>query len=232
VTDPALHARVAADLRDRQAMIADGHHRYATYQELRAEHSRPGPWDFGLALLVDSERHPPRLGAIHRVIPGLAVDDAARRAAAAFRVTEAPADLGAALRALAVRGAAGIAFLLAGDGRHLLVADPDPVQVERAMPAGRSAHWRALDISVLHQLLIQRIWGVDETDKTVRVVHHDPHAAVAKARQHAGTAVIVNPLDTADVLAVAAAGERVPRKSTSFGPKPRTGLVLRAFTSG
>jgi uncharacterized protein (DUF1015 family) len=32
-----------------------------------------------------------------------------------------------------------------------------------------------------------------------------------------------------DVLAVAASGERVPRKSTSFGPKPRTGLLLRLF---
>jgi hypothetical protein len=28
---------------------------------------------------------------------------------------------------------------------------------------------------------------------------------------------------------IAAHGERVPRKSTSFGPKPRTGLVLRVF---
>jgi uncharacterized protein (DUF1015 family) len=27
-------------------------------------------------------------------------------------------------------------------------------------------------------------------------------------------------------------GERVPRKSTSFGPKPRTGLVIRTFAQG
>ena len=33
---------------------------------------------------------------------------------------------------------------------------------------------------------------------------------------------------TVDVVhALAAHGERMPRKSTSFGPKPRTGLVLR-----
>jgi uncharacterized protein (DUF1015 family) len=31
------------------------------------------------------------------------------------------------------------------------------------------------------------------------------------------------------VYKVAALGQRVPRKSTSFGPKPRTGLVLRLF---
>jgi hypothetical protein len=34
------------------------------------------------------------------------------------------------------------------------------------------------------------------------------------------------------VYAIAAQGERVPRKSTSFGPKPRTGLVVRTFAEG
>ena len=35
----------------------------------------------------------------------------------------------------------------------------------------------------------------------------------------------------AAVMDIAAHGEQVPRKSTSFGPKPRTGLVLRTFDS-
>ena len=46
----------------------------------------PGPWDFGLAFLVDSAAYPPRLGAIHRVIPHLAPEEAARLAAEAFTV--------------------------------------------------------------------------------------------------------------------------------------------------
>jgi uncharacterized protein (DUF1015 family) len=33
----------------------------------------------------------------------------------------------------------------------------------------------------------------------------------------------------AAVKEIAALGECVPRKSTSFGPKPRTGLVFRTF---
>ena len=44
-----------------------------------------------------------------------------------------------------------------------------------------------------------------------------------------GTAVICNPPSFGTVIQIAAHGERVPRKSTSFGPKPRTGLVLRTF---
>ena len=47
-----------------------------------------------------------------------------------------------------------------------------------------------------------------------------------------GTAVICPAMPAADVYAVAANGERVPRKSTSFGPKPRTGLVIRTFAQG
>ena len=36
VTDPAVLADVAADLSGRSALIADGHHRYATYRQLAA----------------------------------------------------------------------------------------------------------------------------------------------------------------------------------------------------
>jgi uncharacterized protein (DUF1015 family) len=38
-------------------------------------------------------------------------------------------------------------------------------------------------------------------------------------------------VSAADVRAVAENGERMPRKSTSFGPKPRTGLVMRTFVT-
>jgi uncharacterized protein (DUF1015 family) len=56
---------------------------------------------------------------------------------------------------------------------------------------------------------------------------HDAAGALRAAARSQGTAVLLKPVHVADVLAVAARGERMPRKSTSFGPKPRTGLVLR-----
>ncbi|MGH8894481.1 MAG: DUF1015 domain-containing protein, partial [Actinomycetes bacterium] len=75
VTDPSLQERVARDLDPRQALIADGHHRYATYRRLQQEHRAagdgPGGWDLGLAMLVDSRRHPLHVRAIHRVVADL-----------------------------------------------------------------------------------------------------------------------------------------------------------------
>ncbi|HEX3388097.1 MAG TPA: DUF1015 domain-containing protein [Streptosporangiaceae bacterium] len=239
VTDPAALAAIAADLAPRQALIADGNHRYASYLELQAARRSagdgPGPWDYGLALLVDGDAFPPEIGAIHRVLPGLSPAEAVERAKAGFSVRAIPggtAELPAALAVLAEAGQHGPAFLVAGQGQVHLLTDPDPVQLEAAMPAGRSGAWRELSTAVLQEFLLAAVWGIQDDEQGVRVVHHDADRAIAQADAAGGTAVIGNPLRAADVYAVAAGGERLPRKSTSFAPKPRTGLVLRSFAAG
>ena len=239
VTDPAALAAIAADLAPRQALIADGNHRYASYLEIQAGRrgvgDGPGPWDYGLALLVDGDAFPPQIGAIHRVLPGLAPGEAVERAKAGFSVLTIPggtAELPAALDALAAAGQDGPAFLVAGQGQVHLLTDPDPVQLGAVMPAGRSAAWRELSTAVLQEFLLAALWGIADDEQGVRVVHHDANRAIEQADAAGGTAVIGNPVRAADVYAVAAGGERLPRKSTSFAPKPRTGLVLRSYAAG
>ncbi|MEU1733081.1 DUF1015 domain-containing protein [Streptosporangium sp. NPDC020145] len=260
VTDPEELSGINADLRSRQALIADGHHRYATYLALQREHHaasgsapsssagtaspmnsfppgastqdqpvEPGPWDFGLALLVDSDSYPPNLRAIHRVIPGLPLREAVDRAGQAWKVRR-HTDLTEGLAALTQ--AEEPSFLLSDGDDTYLLTDPDPVRLGSAMPEHRSARWRALNTAVLAEFVLPGLWGLRDDEQTVRIVHHDPAAAVRLARVSGGTAVLLNPLTVDDVLAVAAQAERVPRKSTSFGPKPRTGLVLRVLSLG
>ncbi|MEV1173353.1 DUF1015 domain-containing protein [Nonomuraea sp. NPDC049784] len=193
-----------------------------------AEETKPavGPWDFGLALLVDSTAYPPNLQAIHRVIPGLPLADAAARAKGSWRVRDFD-DLAEGLAAL--EEAPEPAFLLAGEGGSHLLTDPDPMQLARSMPPDHSERWNSLNTSVLTEFVLPKVWGMRDDEQAVRIVHHDTDAAVRLAIRTGGTAVLLKPLEVDDVLAVAAGGERVPRKSTSFGPKPRTGLVLRTF---
>jgi len=229
VTDPGAQAAIAADLATRTALIADGHHRYAAYRQLRGEMSDAngdaGPWDYGLAFLVDTDEYPVRLGAIHRVLPRLALTGAVRQAAEAFTVTPVAAQ--AAFDRLAAAGASGTAFLLAGDDGYWLLTEPDRDQVDAAMPAEASQRWRALDASVMQELLLARLWSIKDNERDV-LISHDAAEAVRMAVESGGTAVICNPMPLAAVMDIAAHGEKVPRKSTSFGPKPRTGLVLRS----
>jgi uncharacterized protein (DUF1015 family) len=242
LADPADHAAVAADLAGRTALIADGHHRYAAYRELRdlmrGDGHGAGPWDYGLAFLVDADAHPPQLGAIHRVIPHLAPEDAARLAAGAFTGEELPEGgasdtevldgLEAAMGRLAEAGRRGTAFLLAGRPGYQLLTQPDHGQLQAAMPPEASPRWQALDASIMQELLMARLWSIKDNERDVLISHHADEA-VRMALEASGTAVLCNPVPFGAVKEVAEHGERVPRKSTSFGPKPRTGLVLRTW---
>ena len=236
VTDPAEQAEIAADLGTHQALIADGHHRYAAYLQLQARKRKagagPGPWDAGLALLVDSTEFPPRIGAIHRLVPGLRPAAAARLAEQAFTVRALPgATQEAALAALREAGERHTAFLVAGGQEFYLLTDPDPGAVRAAMP-DRSDRWRALSAAVMQELLLGRLWHVKDDDEHVEVHHDAGEALRAAAGSPDVTAVICPPIAADVVRDVAAHGEKVPRKSTSFAPKPRSGLVLRSFALG
>jgi hypothetical protein len=177
---------------------------------------------------VDSTTYAPNLQAIHRVIPDLPLEEAVARAKGSWRVHDHE-DLEHGLAALAATDEP--AFLLAGEGGVHLITNPDPVQLALAMPADHSDRWNSLNTSVLTEFVLPKVWGLEDNEQIVRIVHHDAQAAARLAITTGGTAVILKPLSMDDVLAVAAGGERVPRKSTSFGPKPRTGLVLRTFAT-
>lgn len=220
---------VTADLAGRTALIADGHHRWATYLALRERHPSPSPWDYGLVLLVDTARYPLRVRAIHRLLRDFPVERALTALGGSFRVREVPGPLAAAQRALGAAAGDGNAFLVAGDGRFHLVDGPDPALLAATVPADRPAAWRALDATVLHSTLIARVWGLPDSSEGIAYLH-DAEAAVEQAERTGSTAVLLHPVTESVVRELAGQGVRMPRKSTSFGPKPATGLVLRDLT--
>ncbi|MEU8871746.1 DUF1015 domain-containing protein [Streptomyces javensis] len=238
VTNPADLVEVATDLRHHQALIADGHHRWATYLRLREERREPGPWDFGLVLLVDTARYPLRVRAIHRLLRRLPPEQALPAVRQAFQVRTVDGPLPRALETLAdaaeaARAEPGApnAFLLAGDGRFHLLDRPDPKLLARTVPDERPEAWRTLDATVLHHTLLDQLWNVPDTPEHIGYLH-DSAAAVEQAERLGGTAVLMHPVREDVVHELARQGIAMPHKSTSFGPKPATGLVLRSLTLG
>ncbi|MFE1793566.1 DUF1015 family protein [Streptomyces sp. NPDC059525] len=228
VTDPAELTVVTSDLAHRQALIADGHHRWATYLRLQEEHGSPTPWDFGLVLLVDTVRYPLQVRAIHRMLRRLPLSEALAKAEGSFRIRPVEGPLPLALEALADASERGNAFLLTGDGTFHLVTDPDPALIERTVRRDRPEAWRRLDATVLHASLLDALWQVPDAPDHIAYIH-DAAATVAMAERHGGTAVLLHPVREEVVRDLARQGVTMPRKSTSFGPKPATGLVLRSL---
>jgi uncharacterized protein (DUF1015 family) len=236
LTNPATLTAVAADLLPRRAVIADGHHRYATYRHYQAERHAAGdgsgPWDFGLTFLVDATVSGPQVHAIHRAVAGLPLVEAVRRAGQGFTVrrltsgSSVTVDPAALLDDLAKAGQEGHAFVVTDGADAYLLTRPEPSLLAATLPAERSAAFRRLDVTVAHLTLIVHVWGLVDTVGVVDY-YHDAPAAIAAAAAAGGTALLLNPTPVADVIAVAGVGERMPRKSTLFTPKPRTGLLLR-----
>ncbi|WP_042403249.1 DUF1015 family protein [Streptacidiphilus carbonis] len=232
VTAAADLAAVSTDLATCRALIADGHHRWAMYLRLQREHRHlaNSPWDRGLVLLVDTARYPLRVRAIHRVLHQLPVDRALAALGEAWSVT--PLKDGSqqsALADLAAAKAAGLnAFVLAGDGGFHLVTGPDEPTLRAAVPGDLPEEYRRLDATVLHSVLLDRVWHVPDAPDHIGYLH-DTAAAVREAERGGGTAVLLHPVEEGVVRRLAEQGVTMPRKSTSFGPKPATGLVLRSL---
>lgn len=232
VTDPATIAQLTGALGRTGAVIADGHHRFAAARA----HQRTDPdctgCDAVLALLTPMGPGGLRVAAIHRVLPDLALDDAAAAASAGFTVAEVP--LAGASSAAAALSAAVSTWLAGPDGAGYLITDghrllhldhPSPSVLER-VPSEAPDVWRHLDVVLAHRGLIEGLWGRSDRPEDV-LIAHTVEEALRTAAERSGIALLLRPPSPADVAAVARAGARMPRKSTLFVPKPRTGLVLR-----
>lgn len=232
IAEPSFHRTVAADLADRQLLIADGHHRYAAYLALRNRRTPApeGPRAYGLAMLVDAARHPLRLAAIHRSVSNLSLHDAAEAARAAFGsvlLHDVRGGIDAVAGMVGSRPSRSRHRFLISDGRSVAVlSNPHPDAVQSSMPAGRSKLWHSLGASVAQRLLLTSVWKLDDDDPRI-AYHHRAVDALHRARQSSGVALLLEPARHSDVLTLAAQGEKLPHKSTSFGPKPRTGLLMR-----
>lgn len=228
VSDPIHIRAVRADFTDRRAVIADGHHRYASYLDYQAmQHATaagPGPWDRGLALLVPTDTHGPQVRAIHRVVPNLPLERAALAASSAFRATS----IGplTAAEADQLLGSAQQTTVLLTDGtRWVSLTEPERGPLFATTPPELAAAWWNLDVALVDAGLIGGLWAASGTV----ALRHSTASAVGTARDLAGVAVLVRPIAATAVLDIAARGVLMPRKSTFFVPKPRTGLVLRCF---
>jgi hypothetical protein len=201
LTDPAEHARIATDLGGRRALIADGHHRYATYRErqrvCRATNGS-GPWDRGLTLLVDSSAYGPQVHAIHRVITGMPLDDAVQqlRQAAQAQPTDAEPDV--ALDAISDER--GFAAVLTDGARSIVVTDPHHRLAQAATRPDDPPALAALDVTILHRGLVEQVWARPDDVDHVRYAHSVADA-LRDARAHDGFAVLLRPTPVAAVTA-------------------------------
>ena len=98
----------------------------------------------------------------------------------------------------------------------------------------KSESWCGLDVSVLHTLILERNFGIDAENMAKQInltyVKKLEDAISCVDRGEAQCCFILNPTRVTEIRDVAAAGEKMPQKSTYFYPKLITGLVMNQLS--
>lgn len=194
-----LVAEASGLLAPTTAVLADGHHRYAAHQLRLASSSETD--GRALAMVIDQDDLPLRIGAIHRVLGGTRLDEVVRAARTTGFTTE-DADETSAPAFLEDD------WLVLADGRQAVAVRHPTDQVP-----SRSLHDRLLPAIEGRP----RILGHE----------HDVDQAVARARASAGVATLLPRPSLASIEQAVASGNGLPEKTTWFSPKPTPGAVLR-----
>jgi hypothetical protein len=163
--------------------------------------------------------------AIHRVVAGLSMESALDRLDDWADAVDATGIEAALREADATDGFAAV--LTDGERTALLRDGAGRLRrsTRQAVPEDVLAD---LDVTIVHRTLVPTVWGLPDDEATVQYAH-SVGEAVETAGETGGIAVLLRATPVAAVTAVAAAGLRMPRKSTLFTPKPASGMVMRRF---
>jgi len=237
-TDVEKICKLSCQFNDRKLYIADGHHRYETGINYR-NHMRKttgakegDDCDYIMMMLVDMQNDGLVVFPTHRIIKNIDNFDSEnliKKCQEYFELENYP-NKDALISRLEIRYNQGKKSFGYFDGKKYIMLtlkmDTDDVpQLKYLDPS-----LRTLDVSVLHTLILENLLGIDKENMANQVnlkYTRDAQEAVDSVNNgSANCCFIINPTRISEIADVAAAGEKMPQKSTYFYPKLITGLVM------
>jgi uncharacterized protein (DUF1015 family) len=114
------------------------------------------------------------------------------------------------------------------DGSYAVLVLRDPAAMD-ALLANRARAWCLLDVTVLHELFVERVLGIDkeavERKENLEYLRDPQMGYDAVDKGEAQFLLVMNPTRMEQVRSCTAAAEKMPQKSTDFYPKVISGLV-------
>ena len=240
VSDPEVCAQVEQAMAPKRGLIiADGHHRYETALNYRAEMREQYPnapanagFNYRMVTLVSMDDPGLTILPTHREMSSYTAKTTSQLlsdAAEYFEVT--PMADRAALEAALRKASAETRLIGFYDGDYYLLRLKSPEIMAQIEP-DRVKEWRMLDVTILHELIIERLMGISKEQIAAKEgidYHRDLDLAISNVDSGRAQCVFVlNPTRMSEVKACSDKGAKMPQKSTDFYPKVITGLVAMA----
>jgi uncharacterized protein (DUF1015 family) len=214
IADPLRIAAIREKLAGDDVLLADGHHRYGVARSYRDEvRERTGrtdtPAELTLAFVNELIEEQLSVEAIHRLYSNIDETELADTLARSFELVPTDRPSPATLAEMATKE---FLVLFTREGTWQLQAKP-----------GRFDGVRALDGGWLETALA-------DVPLTVTYQHGLDEALSEVDNGRASAAVLIRPVNVAEIERTAREGLLMPPKSTFFTPKLKTGFVIRSLT--
>ncbi|MBQ7745467.1 MAG: DUF1015 domain-containing protein [Ruminococcus sp.] len=239
ITDEKVIEKLVNDFADRKLYIADGHHRYETalnYRNYCRENgiSKEGdPQDYQMMYLVDMQHPGLVVFPTHRMVRDLESfdkDEVLKGCEEYFDITKftSVGNINSELAKQYKQGKKAFGFYC-GKGEWYLLVLKDIEVMAKVLPDLSEAS-QQLDVSVLHSLILEKTMGIDKENMANQInltyTKFFEEAIMKVDKGEFQCSFILNPTRVTEIRDVAAAGEKMPQKSTYFYPKMITGMVM------
>ncbi len=238
VTEPEIINQVSQEMDPKTSLIiADGHHRYETaltYQEEQKKAHPDAPenagFNYRMVAMVSMSNPGLTILPTHRLIENyssLKAGEILSKAASYFDVKEVKDRETLESEMAAAGDRIGRIGFVAQSGFYIFDFKAPEIMIELA--PDRVQAWRDLDVSILHNLLLEMIMGIDPAtiDNLENIQYlREPDLGYSATSSSADAYLfIMNATRIEQVTACTDSGEKMPQKSTDFYPKIITGLA-------
>lgn len=239
---------ITSVMSDKQIFIADGHHRYETAINYRNEMRGKLPnfsgeelYNYVMMYFTNTNSEGLSILPIHRLVSNLSDFDKKKMVEKAgeffnieklsFNESDEKAVRKRLFSDMKERGEKEHIFgMYLGDDDYTLLTLKDEDVLDKLITNSRHPSWKKLDVTILHTLLIDKVLKISEKNLAEQknityTISGDEAIKDVKAGKYQ-IALFLNPTKIEEVKDVAAAGEKMPQKSTFFYPKLISGLVM------
>ena len=244
VTDVGLIHRVRQEMQDQPLLIADGHHRYEAslnyrnhMRSDRVQWSGREAFNYIMAYFANMNDENVVILPTHRLVRGyehkpfLQLEEALQTYFYVEQHPKTPEGKISFLKALktAAKKHRVIGASFKRDPRYLILRLKNKRIMQR-VAKDLSAPLRELDVSVLHNLVLQHILGMPPDQQvngeSIRYSQDEEAVLQTLEKEDFQAAFILNPPKAEEILTIANGGEKMPQKSTYFYPKLISGLII------
>jgi len=237
MSNAAFIKKIESEMQKKKIFIADGHHRYEVALNYRNMMRKTGQFKESMNYIMMyfsslTERGNLTILSTHRAVKDIdrfSEKELLKKLGEYFYISKVKF-LKSLTDYLEENSGGKQAFgIYLRHNKFYLLKLKDDLRISEIIKSKKPAILKRLDVTVLHDLIIDKILGVKSSENSIKFIRDEKDAVKVVDNGDYKCAFFLRPTKVREMKNIAEKGVMMPQKSTYFYPKLLTGLVINKF---